>query len=361
MFEQKKYFSQFIAADLASKYLVPVEDVLLIALNRYGVCASIDDNRIRFHLKLSTHNETFYLAVCVNTYPSPFTVKNDKLYLDDEVIGVISEIEKDTCDTTYFRRNKTEMTLNSNMRSQCRGCKFCGSYNLDPEDKVDMSYPDQVREFVEQYLRDNKLIDLSGLLRVTICTGCFQNEDDLVSHIIMIYNTFKEYGFKKRIRYIGSQIRSEMAMLKIEENIPDFSLSITVECFTQRDLRMRKEKGGLDILTIKDVLSRAQRHGFATNYLYIVGLDPLNILEEGNKLLSGSITRFPMFQVMQNYRRNQEKQRVQEAISLEYYLKARKIIESVFKDSGLKPRSWENYRGLFYLTYQNELLKCIRI
>ena len=33
---------------LSKKYNIPQADILLIALNRYGIRANIDDNRIRF-------------------------------------------------------------------------------------------------------------------------------------------------------------------------------------------------------------------------------------------------------------------------------------------------------------------------
>ena len=48
---------------LAKKYAIPVTDVLLIALNRYGIHAEVPDNRLRFKLKLLTCKGAFYVAV----------------------------------------------------------------------------------------------------------------------------------------------------------------------------------------------------------------------------------------------------------------------------------------------------------
>lgn len=346
----------------SEKYDIPFTDVMLIALNRYGLCANITDKRLRFKLKPSTCTMFFYLAVCVNTYDSPFTINdNNILCMNGEELGRIFDIEKDTCDATYFRRDKTELTLNSNMRSQCKGCTFCGTYNLDPDDRVDMSTDEKIAEFIQGYLKINNMKDLSNLVRVTICTGCFFNEMQLVEHIISVYRVFRQYGFTKRIRYIGSQIKSEEAMQKIEDMIPYFSLSLTVECFSKREVRMRKEKASLNMDNIQKILTRSLAHNFSTNYLYIVGLDDLSIMQSGVELLLNSINRIPIFQVMQNYVKKHENERAEAAKTLDYYLQARKFIEKTFANTTMKPRTWENYRSLFYTTYQNNPLECIKI
>lgn len=348
--------------ELSSSYSVPVIDILFIALNRYGIRMNIVDKRIRFKLKMLDSKELYYVAVCVNTFDSPFVVdENHRLLLNGDFVGQVIDIEKDTCDTTYFRRNKTALTLNSNMRSMCHGCTFCGTYNLDPDDRVDMSDEIKVANFLTRFLKENNMDNLENLLRVTVCTGCFKDETNLVEHLVMINNVFREFGFNKRIRYIGSQIRSKEAMDYLQNNIPYFSLSLTVECFSDREKRMRKEKGSLDMEGIKKILENAKNHGFSTNYLYIVGLDELSVLKAGIAELYPYINRMPIYQIMQNYVTDHEEQRVSEAKNLEYYLEARKIIESHYSDSRLRPRSWENYRGLFYTTYQDRPFECIRI
>ena len=87
---------------LAIKYNVPIVDVLLMALNRYGICANLEDKRIRFKLRPILTNEVYYLAICVNTFNSPFTIDDrNQLILDGMGVGQIFDIEKDTCDATY--------------------------------------------------------------------------------------------------------------------------------------------------------------------------------------------------------------------------------------------------------------------
>lgn len=347
---------------LSSLYSIPKIDVLLISINRYGIRADLPDKRLRFKINLLGCDETFYLAVCVNTYDSPFYLdSNGSLLFNDVKIANIFDIEEDTCDTTYFRRNKTELTLNSNMRSRCQGCTFCGTYNLDPADRIDMSDENKISTFLDEFLQQNRMKNLENLLRVTICTGCFSDETKLVEHILTVSKVFSEYGFNKRIRYIGSQIRSTEAMDYIHSKLPYFSLSLTVECFSNREQRMRKEKASLDMDGIVKVLENSKRHDFSTNYLYIVGLDELDVLKEGISKLAPYINRMPIFQVMQNYDAKHENERVIEAKQIDYYLKARKLIESQFNGSSFKPRSWENYRGLFYTTYQDQPFTCIRI
>lgn len=177
----------------------------------------------------------------------------------------------------------------------------------------------------------------------------------------MVNESFKKYGFNKRIRYIGSQLRSDEAMKEIQENINAFSLSVTAECFSNRTSIMRKEKAELDIYKIKDLLERAKTHGFSANYLYILGLESLDEMEKGMIYLHDSINRFPGVQILQNFVKEHEEYRLQEAKDVEYYLMARKRIEKIFGNDIYKPRSWENYRGLFYTQYADKEFHCIRI
>ena len=127
--------------ELAEKYNMPLKNVLSIALNRYGIIIENEkDNRLRFNVNFNDDDEKKFFAVCVNTYQrSPFTMKDNELYLDNKKVGHVSDIEKDTCTSTYFRNNKRAITFNSNSRSKCAGCKFCGTYSLTDDDDLDFS------------------------------------------------------------------------------------------------------------------------------------------------------------------------------------------------------------------------------
>lgn len=347
---------------LSKEYDIPEEDILLIALNRYGIILeNTTEKRIRFRLKLNTYEDIFYMAVCVNTYDSPFSIQNNKLLLNGECVAQVIDIEKDTCDTTYFRRNKTVMTLNSNARSQCRGCKFCGSYHLDSEDREQLDTPKKLRTYIEKFLKENKMKNLNEIVKITVCTGCFSNEEMLVEHLKMVKEVLAEYGFDKKLGYIGSQIRREESLEKIKNTIGQFSLTITTECFSNRDTLMRNEKSSLDIEQTIKLLDKAKELGFSSNIIYILGIDKLDVLEKNFTKLSKHFNRFPIVQVLQNYLLEQEKYRNEQAKTIEYYLKARKILETIFNDSNLKPRSWENYRSLFYTEYNKKEYKGIRI
>ena len=55
--------------ELAKEYNMSNENVLSIALNRYGlIIPNYPDNRIRFNLKINGSSKNTFFAVCVNTF-----------------------------------------------------------------------------------------------------------------------------------------------------------------------------------------------------------------------------------------------------------------------------------------------------
>lgn len=349
--------------EVSNKYSFPLIDVLMIAINRYGINASIPDQRIRFKIiwKDDVDKELFYLAVCVNTDTSPFFLSDNKIFCEDTYVADVFDIEKDTCDSTYFRRNHTALTLNSNARSECKGCKFCGSYNLEREDQEVLDSRNKLIAHFEKNILE-KNFKISDLLRVTVCTGCFSNEDELIDHLLMINDVLKEFNFKGKLHYIGSQLTSYNAFIKIQKQIPDFSLSLTVECFENRNKLMRYEKAKLNLDLIEEIIKSAVKMGFAANYLYILGLDSLEEFKKGTARLKPYVNRLPIIQVLQNYLPEQNQYRNEESLDFEYYMKARIILENIFAGCNFRPRSWENYRGIFYKTYNNlKMINNIRI
>lgn len=350
------------AENLAAACNVPIEDIMLMGLNLSGVRSSeIADSRIRFKLQLKSRPEIFYLALCVNTKESPFEYKDDKINFGGEDIGCVLQPEKDTCDSTYFRRGKTELTLNSNSRSSCRGCKMCGTYSQEAGDSSRLSTENTLTDCLGQVFQENQLTDASGLYRVTICTGCFGAETAAVEHILLVNRVLKKFGFSGILRYLGSEIVSEPSLDTIQREVGNFALSITTEVFTRREELLKRVKSRVSVEQIKQVLLQSCRRGFRANILYVLGLEPLNAVVGGFEEFAQFMNEFPIINLMQNYLPEHERLRDPAARSIDYYLTARKQLERIFIPTGLRPQSWENYRPLWYLSFADEQISGARI
>lgn len=347
--------------ELAKEYNMSNENVLSIALNRYGlIIPNYPDNRIRFNLKINGSSKNTFFAVCVNTYlESPFTLKDDTIYLEGSPIGSVSNIEKDTCTSTYFRNNKQAITFNSNSRSKCVGCKFCGTYSLDDEDSIDFSTKENIKDYFKDLLSKNNIPSMEQIKDVTLCTGCFKTEDDLVNHLLLVNEAFKDLSFDGRINYIGSQLRDHDKIKLINDEIAHFSLLLTIEKFLDREKFMRPEKASLTIPKAKDLLSYTKSLGITSTFLYILGLEDIDTVEKYFSYLKDSVNKFPIVQVFQDYTKDQEKYRVSEAKDIRYYLEARKRINDIFKDTNLNPEYWECFRSLYFDDHKEAgLIRC---
>lgn len=336
--------------ELARKYNVSLSNVLSIALNRYGIVTTdTTDSRLRFNLDFMNSGVNNYFAVCVNTYPdSPFRLIGNNLYLEDGLIGKVSGIEKDTCTSTYFRNNKKVITFNSNARSQCAGCKFCGTYSLGEDDNYDFSKKENIINYFNNLLSQNDIASMADIENVTICTGCFENEDELIKHLLLLSEAFNELGFNGSLNYIGSQLRSYDKIKMISETIPNFGMYLTIEKFLEREKFMRPEKASLTLDKAHDLMSYTSELGITTTFLYILGLEDIETVKKYFEYLSDSINKYPIVQVFQDYTPQQEKYRCEEAKDVAYYLEARRIIEQIFQDTTLNPKLWESFRSLYY-------------
>lgn len=336
---------------LASRYNTTIDNVLSIALNRYGIIMdNCSDNRIRFNLRFNDSERENYFAVCVNTYAeSPFSIKENTLYLENIAIGKVLNIEKDTCTATYFRNNKKAITLNSNSRSKCFGCKFCGTYCLTEDDNYDFSTVDNVKQYFNILLQENNITSMRDIDSITICTGCFNSENDLIKHIYILNDAFSSMQFKGRLNYIGSQLRTFDKIKEIKKKVNNFGLYLTIEKFLDREKFMKSEKSSLTLEKAKELLTYCSSIGITTTFLYILGLEDLKTIEKYFEYFKDSVNKFPIIQVFQDYTEYQENYRHQEAKDVEYYLKARKIVDSIYEETSLKPKTWESFRGLYTL------------
>jgi hypothetical protein len=109
------------------------------------------------------------------------------------------------------------------------------------------------------------------------------------------------------------------------------------------------------------LLSRAKERGFETDFTYIVGLDNFDDTVRGLMLLSRSVTQFPRLQVFQPHNSFMDAFWGADGWDIEFYLRVRKEVEAMYAGTDLRPRSYQNYRPLWYLMYGEESLHGPRI
>ena len=354
---------------LSAKYNIPVEDLLLLDLNLSGVKLDLPSGRVRFELESInkdifslTHSKNiynFYLAVPTKEQ-SPYYFKNGYLFWKKTLIGGAIGVTEDFCDSSYPRRGGTVLNLNPNARTSCRGCKFCYTLFQIPRDKETLTSEDKLKNFLKNWQKEFGVNDFSHLIQIAIVTGCFLSEKDVVEFLKIIKKVSNEFSFKGELFYFGSQITTEKSLVELEKLKP-LGICFSLECFDIKDrqyfLRDIKQRVSLDV--IKKVLALANNLGIRTNFSYIVGLESLRVMKKGFCEFSKYINSFPIINIFQAHR-GQEKLRCKEANKIEYYIKARKIIEKIFMSLSFRPRPWENYRSLWYIKFGDAFLDDIR-
>ena len=337
---------------LSRRHGIPTEEILLMGLNLCGVNYLVGFNgmkRGRFAMKPSGMDRSFFFAMTINP-DSPFTHDGRNIFLGDAIIGSASEVITDTCTDTYHRNNRRHVTVNSNIRGSCRGCKFCGTYEMASEESSLLSL-DAMRASARQMIAHCGRVPES----IGLVTACFPSEDELVDHLLMLRKVYRELGFVGEIQYIGSQLTSSES-LDVLSSDGRFSLYFSVEIFDRRNILMRPEKARVTLDVGRAVIGEAKARGIDTSMLYILGLDPLETLEEEFPKYASILTRHPLVQLMQNYSPKHEFLKDEEAHSLDYYLRARKFMEGLFDPMGLYPRGWDNYRAPWFGWYGNKRL-----
>ena len=354
---------------LSGKYNIPTEDLLLLDLNLSGVKLDFQSGRARFELE-STNKDIFPLAHSRNIFnfylaiptveQSPYFFRNGNLFFDKHLIGKVLGVTEDFCDASYPRRRGTVLNLNPNARTLCRGCKFCYTVFQIPRDREMMISESKLRNFLKNWLKEFEVDDLSHLIQVAIVTGCFPNEKSVIEFLKTAKKVLNESSFKGELFYFGSQISTKKSFLELKK-IKPLGICFSLECFEPQNRQsfLRDIKRKLHLDTIKESMVLANSMGIRTNFSYIVGLESLGTIKKGFSEFLPYVNSFPIVNVFQAHR-GQKILRRKEANKIEYYIKARGIIEDVFKYTSFRPRPWENYRTLWYLKFSGEFLDDIR-
>lgn len=345
---------------LAHQWDVPEEDILLIALNKCGVRSRIPKPRMRIQLRLrSRPDEPIFLILSLGRLDSPFEMDEEKISLFGEPIADIESLEDDDAVLGYFRNGRRVLTLNSNARSQCVGCAFCPN-TMEAASDPRLAGLDDLDSYMSALVSDFALGDMSEVDKVTICTGCFRYEHLALGHLREVRAAMRRHGCTGYIHFLSSVLTSDEGLAAASE-IGPFHLTVTIECFGRRPEILKQSKAKLTPEGMEDVLRRAGEHGVLADYTYIVGLDSQELAHHHLSRYVPLTTTFPRFQIFQPHSAFMDRYVIPGADRMEYYLSMRRMIEDLFKDTDLRPKSWENYRPLWYFSFAGESLDSVRI
>jgi hypothetical protein len=342
--------------ELAAAYRIPLLDIQLMALNLYGIASSIVDGRARIEVRLDADPDTeWHMIVPTGRVISPYELVGNTLYLAGRRIASLRLIEHDDARLGYARGGGHTLTLNTNKRSTCTGCVFCPNTLADANDPRIAQSEDDVEQWLGAFLLEYGWSDLSAVQEINLSTGCFGEESRALTHLTELRALLNKFSFRGRLGILSSVIRTDPGMLALSMLRP-FALFLTLECITRRNLLLKESKANLQPEETIRILASARKNEVDTGVMIVLGLDPLpEVISWLSKAIQ-YLTDFPNIQIFQSHSQYMDLFRTQGAESLEFFLQARLDLESVLLPSPLRPRSWQNYRTLWYYKFGPENL-----
>ncbi|QQS21833.1 hypothetical protein IPM09_04980 [Candidatus Saccharibacteria bacterium] len=350
--------------ELAERYEVPVEEVALIDFNRSGVALPNGEVPVNFRVRFKgilmdgAGGSSWYALPVRSEGDTNFVAIDDGLQFGGRPIGTIESLMLDTCEASY-QRGPHLLNLNSRSRSNCGGCRACVHNYKNLYDETVIRDQDQLmteadlEAFFDAKTADG--LDVAALQQIAVVTGLFGSEQAVVDHMKLVAHVAAKRGFAGELMYFGCEVNSEAALEELA-GLGNFALVYAIDNFTHRDRLLTKTKSLITLEDARRTLELAKSKGIATNFAYIAGLDPIEDMTAGFTYLRDSLTRFPIVNVYQVQTTSQVKAMDPAAKGLEYYVQARKAIESAMQGSDLLPVRWENYRPLWYNWYDGEPL-----
>ncbi|MEK7622005.1 MAG: hypothetical protein AAB415_02390 [Patescibacteria group bacterium] len=342
------------AAHLAERYRMPLEDILFIALNVHGVKLDCEFGRIRMDFRLAENDQfrcakergelNYFFALPVNP-ESEFTLSGDILLLGETTIGQAINPMEDVSDLYYFRRKKTVFNFNPNARSACAGCRFCYTSRLTPNDEQLVQTENELKIFFENWMHKYGFTDLSHLVQISVVTGNYRESEILCRFLLELKRVTHGYRFGGKIFYLGSQITAPEQLTQLAEAQP-FGVCFSLEVFDRRNL-LRRDKKSLELKDAREAMDLARRLGHEVNFSYIVGMEPLQVVEEHFRYFRDHVNKFPTINTFQKHRFQGPTFMDPDADRLEYFLEARQILERLFSETNMRPRSCGRIIGVY--------------
>lgn len=335
---------------LADEHGVPYLDVAMIAANSEGARPLGGYPRARMRLRPAGSDEVWQMILPFDNTSSPFEVTDGSLLLGQEPIAEVVALENDDVVLTYLRASGRSITLNTHSRSRCTGCLFCPNVIEDASDET-LTSADQLAGVLEWLMADNDWPDLGHAEVITVCSGCFHHPDMAIDHMAALRVAADRYGFTGRLHLLSSVLREPADLRRLHDSCGPFHLTLTMECFERRSLLLKDTKASLTLYGAADILEHCRDIGILADFTYVAGLDSYEAAVAGIARLGPRAGTFPRIQVFQAHNDYMRRARHPQAEGLGYYLDLRAALESVFAPTGLVPRSWENYRPLWYSEY----------
>lgn len=345
--------------ELSEKYGVKDSEIVQIDLNRSGIYLPNnevrEDFRVRFKGQILDDYESWFALPVRGSEDTPFRNTDNRVYFNNQEIGISHELMLDTCESSY-QRGPNLLNLNSRSRSNCGGCKACvhNYNNLYDSTVIKDNVPLKTEEDLEKFF-DEKNIDVSKLKQIAVVTGLFGGEKNVIEHMKLVNEVATRRGFKGEIMYFGCEVNSEQGLDELAK-IDNFSIIYALDNFTKRESLLTKTKSLITLDTAKNTLINAKNRNINTTIAYISGIDSIEAMKEGFIKLKEALTRFPVINIYQIQTLNQANIMDETAQKLEFYVKSRAELEKIFKDSEYRPKRWENYRPLWYKTFADEEL-----
>jgi hypothetical protein len=338
---------------LSRTYGVPSLDILFIAANAAGARTEMPYPRARMQLRPIGSSEAWQVILPLDSPNSPFVLDEAGLSMNGERVADLMGCENDDVVLTYLRAGGRSLTLNTHSRSTCTGCLFCPNVIEDAADAT-LNTTLELSELLRWVQVDNGWPDLSEVEVISVCTGCFRTPEAAIAHMVAVRRAASQYNFGGRLHLLSSVIRDREHLERLADEAAPFHLTLTLECFTRRNLLLKDTKASLTLEGACRILDDCTELGMMGDFTYVAGLDPLGVTIDGLRLLASSATTFPRIQVFQAHNRYMRSARSPEAENIGFFLELRQSIEADFARRGLAPKSWENYRPLWYSTFAGE-------